>query len=82
MKTLQFEGKTIKYDERAPKSWRVQRALACGEQKPVEFYDAIDTIFGGPGKSDEIADMFDGDASKVLEVLDRISAAIGGSAKN
>lgn len=82
MKSLQFEGKTIKYDERAPKSWRVQRALACGEQKPVEFYDAIDAIFGGPGKSDEVADMFDGESEKVMEILDRISLAIGGSAKN
>lgn len=82
MKTLQYKDKTITYDERAPKRWSVQRALAEGETDPAAFYGAIDAIFGGPGKSNEVAEMFDDEAEAVMEILDRVSLAVGGSAKN
>lgn len=85
MKKIEFDGKKIEYDEKAFDNWRVQRGFACGIEKPVAFYDAIDIIFGGPGKSDEVSDMFDGSTTKVMEVLDLITAEInkaGGTGKN
>lgn len=80
MKTITFEGHKISYDERAPQKWSVQKALALGADDPAGFYKAIDTILAG--KSDEYAALFDDDADKMLELLDRISLAVGGDAKN
>ncbi len=79
MKSLQFEGKTVKYDERAPKRWSVQKALAMGAEDPKAFYGALDKIFGGD--ADKVAEQFDDDADKMLEILDRITLAVG-EAKN
>jgi hypothetical protein len=80
MKSLQFEGKTFKYDERAPKRWSIQKALAIGAEDPKGFYGALDKIFAG--RSDEYAEMLDDDADKMLELLNRITIAIGGDVKN
>lgn len=80
MKSIQFEGETYKYDERAPKRWSVQKALALGDRDPAGFYDALDAIFAG--KSDEYAQRLGDDADKMIELLNRVSLATGTEAKN
>lgn len=79
MKSLQFEGHTFKYDERAPKRFSVQKALALGMEDPAKFYGALDTIFAG--HSDEYAEILDDDTDKMAELLERVSLAVG-EAKN
>ena len=80
MKTLQYDGMTFEYDERAPKRYSVQKALALGASDPAGFYAALDKIFCG--HSDEYTERLDDDADKMLELLDRVTLAVGGKAKN
>lgn len=80
MKTVQFEGSTFEYDERAPKRWSVQKALALGESDPKGFYGALDKIFCG--RSDEYAERLGDDSERMLALLDLVSKAVGAQAKN
>ena len=80
MKTVQFEGEAYEYDERAPKRWSVQKALALGESDPAGFYGALDKIFAG--RSDEYAKRLGDDSERMLGLLDAVSAAVGAKAKN
>lgn len=80
MKTVQFDGQTFEYDERAPKRWSVQKALALGESDPAGFYGALDKIFAG--RSDEYAERLGDESDRMLALLDVISKAVGAKAKN
>jgi hypothetical protein len=80
MKTVQFDGQTFEYDERAPKRWSVQKALALGESDPAGFYGALDKIFAG--RSDEYAERLGDESERMLALLDVISKAVGAKAKN
>lgn len=80
MKSIQFEGHTFKYDERAPKRWSIQKAMAMGDSNPAAFFEALDKIF--LGKSDEYAETLGDDADKMLELFNRVSLAVGEPAKN
>ena len=80
MKTVQFDGQTFEYDERAPKRWSVQKALALGESDPAGFYGALDKIFAG--RSDEYAERLGDDSERMLALLDAVSKAVGAKAKN
>jgi hypothetical protein len=80
VKTVQFDGQTFEYDERAPKRWSVQKALAMGESDPAGFYGALDKIFAG--RSDEYAERLGDESERMLALLDVISKAVGAKAKN
>jgi hypothetical protein len=80
MKTLQYDGMTFEYDERAPKRYSVQKALALGESDPAGFYGALDRIFAG--RSDEYAERLGDDSERMLALLDAVSKAVGAKAKN
>ena len=80
MKTVQFDGQTFEYDERAPKRWSVQKALALGESDPAGFYGALDKIFAG--RSDEYAERLGDESERMLALLDVISKAVGAKAKS
>lgn len=77
MKSLQFEGKTFKYDERAPKKYSVQKAIAESMEEPVKIFKALDIIFAG--HADEYAEMLDDDMDKMMELFERVSVATGDS---
>lgn len=80
MNTVQFEGEAYEYDERAPRRWSVQKALALGESDPAGFYGALDRIFAG--RSDEYAERLGDDSERMLGLLDAVSKAVGAKAKN
>ena len=47
MKTVQFEGEAYEYDERAPKRWSVQKALALGADAVMICRPFAVAWFGG-----------------------------------
>lgn len=66
---IQFEGHTIKYDSKAVHSWKWQKVLAKGGSGA---YDAVDAILCG--KSDEVAELFEDDADKMMQLLTAIGS--------
>jgi hypothetical protein len=65
MKTIEFRGKTIEYDEKCTKSYRWQKLAARGDM------GAIERLFNG--RDEEIGDLFDDDADAMAELVTAIT---------
>lgn len=76
MKTIEFEGKKIKYDQAALGKWSVVRGLSS-PQSDADFYAAVDKLFGG--KTEEVAaaldDSIDSISSCVRAIFDKENEA-------
>ena len=88
MRTTEFKGHEITYDDTVTKSWKWQKAVASGDL--ARSVNAIDRLLCG--RSDEYADMLSGnepgtdelDASMddMTELVQAIMEELGGTAKN
>lgn len=76
IKSIDFEGVKVEYDDSAFHKWSVMKALASG----TGTFDAWDVVLCG--KSDEVAAALDDDMDKMRDVLERISLIEGNTAKN
>lgn len=66
--TVDFNGKKIKYDKTAVKSFKVQRALAT---PGPGMFDAVDRIL--LGKSEEVAETLGDDMQEMTALLTAIA---------
>ena len=70
MRTIEFQGHTIEYDETCIKSWKWQKALASGND--AKGVAAIERLF--MGKDEEVADLIGDDLETMGELIGAISA--------
>lgn len=68
MRTIEFRGVIVEYDEKCIKSWKWQKALASGDE--ARGVRAIENLF--LGKDEEIADALGDD----IETMGELIAAI------
>ena len=74
-KTITYKGQSIKYDERAPKRFTIQRDLLLAEENPKAYFAALDAIFCGD--MDRVIEQLDDSADDVLAVVGLIGEAVG-----
>ena len=77
MKTIEFHGVTVEYDETCIKSWKWQKAIAAGDDK--KSVAAIERLF--LGKDEEVAELLGDDIEVMGELIKEITETTR-SAKN
>ena len=66
LRTIEYQGVTIEYDETCPRKWSWQRAIASGDDNRI--FNAFDRLLGG--KADEIAmEYFDDDVETMKGLI-------------
>lgn len=70
MRTIEFKGIEVEYDETVTKKWSWQKALASNDT--AKGLDAIDRLLCG--RSDEYAEMLDDDADAMRELITAITS--------
>lgn len=70
MRTIEFQGHAIEYDETCIKSWKWQKALASGND--AKGIAAIERLF--MGKDEEVADLIGDDLDTMGKLIAAISA--------
>ena len=68
MRTIEFRGVTVEYDEKCIKSWKWQKALASGDD--ARGVAAIERLL--LGKDEEIADALGDDIDVLGELIGEI----------
>lgn len=68
MRTIEFRGMTVEYDEKCPNSWTWQKAMASGDDK--RGFAAIERLL--MGKDDEIAEKLGDDFESMGELIGEI----------
>ena len=79
MKTIEFRGHEFEYDEKVPKSWKFQRALAKMPEQEQVFFAADAVLLG---RADEVAEALGDDIDAMGELLTAITEQVGAPAKN
>ena len=79
MKTIEFRGYEIEYNEKVFKSWKFQRQYASLEG-PAQMFATYDAVLDG--KADEVAELLGDDVDAMGDLLAAITADIDGEAKN
>lgn len=77
MRTIEFKGITVEYDETVSKSWKWQKAVASKDE--AKTVAAIERLF--LGKDEEIADQLGDDINVMGELLAAITQDMA-TAKN
>ncbi len=77
MKSIEYQGVTVEYDERCVKSWKWQKKLASGEMSKI--MKAVEELLCG--KDEEVADAIGDDIDTMQDLLAAITQQIG-EAKN
>jgi hypothetical protein len=65
MRTIEFRGKKVEYDEKCLKSWKWQKCMASGDLS--RGIDAISRLLNG--RDEEYADLFDDDAEAMQALV-------------
>ena len=68
MRTIEFRGITVEYDEKCIRSWKWNKALACGDDKRGTA--AIERLL--LGKDEEVADALGDDIDVMGELIGEI----------
>lgn len=76
MRTINFEGHEIEYDETCIKRYKWQKALASGD--PARMVSAIESLFAG--KDEEVSEIVGGTMDAMTALISAISEELG--AKN
>ncbi len=71
MKTLEFRGVTVEYDETCIKSWKWHKALASGDE--ARIIKGIERLFCG--KDEEVADALGDDFDVMGELIAEVTKA-------
>ena len=72
MRTIEFRGVTVEYDETCPKKWKWQKAIASGDTGKA--VNAIEQLFFG--KDDDIAESLGGEFEVMTELVEAIMEEI------
>lgn len=87
MRTIEFHGVKIEYDERCPLSWKWQKAVGSGDQ--VRMVRAIEQLLCGRDEeyADALCDNGDTEAPDtsfdlMIELIGKVTEDMGGKAKN
>lgn len=73
-----FKGQTFECVPKMVKNYRVQKAIANGENNPIGYYNALSLMFDG--KDEEYSDMLGGDMADLMELYTAAVEAV--AAKN
>ena len=65
MRTIEFRGVTVEYDETCPRKWKWQKAIASGNGP--KSISAIEELFCG--KDEEISEELGGDFQTMTELV-------------
>lgn len=76
VKTIEFDGEAVEYDDSQLNRWSVQKKLI----DPAGQFEALDEILCG--KSDEVAQRLGDSMERMTELLSRIVAINGNAGKN
>lgn len=63
---FEFKGKTFECVPKMVRNYRLQKAIANGENNPVGYYNALSAMFNG--KDEEYADELGGDMAELMEL--------------
>lgn len=89
MRTIEFKGIEVEYDERCLKSWGWQKAVMSGDN--ARIMGAVERLLAGrdeeyaallSGCDPDDEDAMDEAADVMLELLQAVAAEMGGQAKN
>lgn len=79
VRSFQFQGHEIQYDFACTKSYKWQKAVNSGDGARV--MGAVEQLF--MGRDEELVDeLFDDDATRMVELLQAVLEDSGGTAKN
>jgi len=78
MRTIEYKGVEVTYDERCTKSWKWQKAVASGD--PARSIRAIEQLLAG--RDEEYAEALGDDGDAMLGLLTAVMEDMGGAAKN
>lgn len=78
MRTVEFEGIKVQYDETRTKSYKWQKKAMSGD--PGRTMSAMEELLCG--KDEEVADQLGDDADAMSRLFEAVLADIGSKAKN
>lgn len=76
IKSTQFKGVTVEYDDAKLKSWSFMKRLATAQGQ----FGAMDELFNG--KADEIASQLNDSFEAMMELMGHLATIEGNTAKN
>ena len=78
MRTIEFEGVTVEYDERCTKSYKWQKSVMSGDMS--RGMKAIESLFAG--RDEEYAEQLGDDADKMQQLIAACMEDMGRAEKN